>query len=139
MLPNGIITRKLERLESRVAELRSWPLGTVEEFAANRLVVSAVERALQVCVEIVIDVAERLLAVMEVTPAETAAENLRKLEGLGVVAAAQTYVRMVQFRNLLVHRYDDVAPAILYGIAREHLGDFEEFSREVKAYTGRRP
>jgi len=40
---------------------------------------------------------------------------------------ASRLVRMVRFRNLLVHRYWEVDPVRVLGYARENLGDFEAF------------
>ena len=37
----------------------------------------------------------------------------------------------VGFRNIAVHQYRDIDWAIVHGIARDRLGDFEEFARAV--------
>ena len=134
---NGIVTKKLAVLEQRLAELRGWPLGSPGEFAASSFARSAVERALQVCVEVVIDIAERILAVEGRTPGETSFDNLLALQSLGGVASAAKYRPMLQFRNFVVHRYEYVDSEILYDIAKNKLGDFEEYIGEIKQFLAR--
>ena len=56
---NGVVESKLRFLEQTVADLESWPLGDRAEFAASSMLRRAVERALQLGVESMIDVAER--------------------------------------------------------------------------------
>lgn len=40
-------------------------------------------------------------------------------------------VRMAKFRNVIVHEYTRVDPAIVVGIVSEHLGDLATFRSEV--------
>lgn len=48
---------------------------------------------------------------------------------------ASSLVRMVRFRNLLVHRYWEVDPIRVLGYARENLGDFEAFLAAVEGFV----
>lgn len=134
---NGVITNKLSHLQQRLGELRSWPLGTLTEFKANSLVQCAVERSLQVCVEIMIDVADRILALKGLAPGETASDSMRSLAQTGAIAAADTYAQMVQIRNFIVHRYEHVDPELLYDCATRRLVDFDQFIAEISSYVSR--
>lgn len=134
MAYNGIISGKLANLEQRLTQLRSWELGTLEQFRENWLVRSAVERALQVAVEIMIDIGERILAIEGRTPDPTSAGNLRILAEVGAIRSAETYARMVRFRNFIVHRYEYVDPDVLYDIVQNHLCDFTTFETEIKSF-----
>lgn len=60
---------------------------------------------------------------------------MERLEGLGVVQNAGRYIPMIRFRNFLVHQYERVDLAVLYGIVTRKLGDVEAFIMEVKAYV----
>lgn len=44
---------------------------------------------------------------------------------------------MARFRNLLVHEYTKIDNAIVYGILKKRLGDFDEFARAIVAYMER--
>jgi uncharacterized protein YutE (UPF0331/DUF86 family) len=136
---NGIISKELAHLQQRVAELRQWPVTGVEALEGNSLLRSAVERHLQVCCGIMVDVTERILAVRGLPPAETAAENFRVLEQMKVVRSAETYSRMIQFRNFVIHRYESVDSAVLCDIVKNRLDDFARFTMEISAFTESAP
>ncbi|MDI6451295.1 type VII toxin-antitoxin system HepT family RNase toxin [Anaerobaca lacustris] len=129
---NGVVESKLRFLEQTLADLESWPLGDPAEFAANSLLRRAVERALQLGVESMIDVAERILAAKCLPPADTAAQNLKRLQDLGILKDANRYAEMVRFRNFIVHRYEQIDPEIIYGLVKNRLDRFHEFADEIR-------
>ena len=57
---NGVIERKLRLLEQKLDEIREWDITRYEDFKNSSLQINAVERALTVCVEIMIDVTQFL-------------------------------------------------------------------------------
>ncbi len=137
---NGVIEKKLRFLEQTLADLESWPLGDLSEFAGNSLLRRAVERALQLAVESMIDVAERILAARCLPPEDTAARSLKRLQEIGVLRDANRYAEMARFRNFIVHRYEQIDPQIVYSLAKTRLGCFRDFVDEVrKACAGAMP
>ena len=137
---NGVVESKLRFLEQTLAELESWPLADVAEFARNSLLRRGVERALQLAIESMIDVAERILAARRLSPTETAAQNLRRLQEIGVLKDAARYAEMVRFRNFIVHRYEQIEPQIVYSLAKGKLNHFRDFIDEIrKACAGETP
>ncbi|MBF0449740.1 MAG: DUF86 domain-containing protein [Candidatus Magnetomorum sp.] len=131
---NSVIIRKLKLLEDKLAEIRSWEIHSFYEFQTNTLLRYAVERILQVCVEIIIDIGMRMIALEKKLPTENASEMLSTLEKMGVISKNNPYHKMVQFRNFIVHRYEYVDAEILYGIIKKELTDFDLFCEEIKKY-----
>ena len=43
-------------------------------------------------------------------------------------------VPMAGTRNILVHGYDNVDDALIYGVLKKHLHDFDTFFKEIKSY-----
>ena len=129
---NGVVESKLRFLEQTLADLESWPLGDLSEFAGNSLLRRAVERALQLAVEGMIDVAERILAAQHLAPADTAAQSLKRLQEIGVLKDAGRYAEMVRFRSFIIHRYEQIEPQIVYSLAKTKLGCFREFVDEIR-------
>lgn len=129
---NGIIQRKLALLDSQLLKLKEH-LGDVsyEEFEASWVLRSMTERALQVSVEIIIDVAERIIAIENAGPAATAAECVEKLVALKVLGSEAPFKRMVGFRNLIVHQYEVVDPELLFELATKRLDDFRLFIKTI--------
>ena len=133
---NGVVSGKLTNLRQRLDELRTlYPL--TEERLGEWLVLRAVERDLQVAVEIVIDVCQRLISLAGRPPASNSREAVEGCVALGALESAEPFRQMVGFRNIVVHRYEFVAPEVLLTLVNDHLGDFERFIEEVMAYVER--
>ncbi|MDA3799789.1 MAG: DUF86 domain-containing protein [Kiritimatiellae bacterium] len=129
---NGVVQRKLALLSEQILNIQTMFVSvSYSEFEESWLNRSAAERALQVAVEIIIDVAERIIAVEGVGPAATASEAIEKLVKLGVLQSKDPYVDMVRFRNLIVHQYEKVSPEILYTLVTKNLQDFKNFIDEI--------
>jgi uncharacterized protein YutE (UPF0331/DUF86 family) len=132
MLLNGVIQRKLALLDEYVGRLERYLKGaTLESFKADDLLQSATERVLQVSIEIVIDIAERLIALRGVGPVATASGAIERLVSLGILQSSEPYSEMVRFRNRIVHEYETTDPAILFAIATGHTSDFRKFRDEI--------
>lgn len=132
MLLNGVVQRKLALLDEDVSRLERYMDGvTLEAFKADELLQLGTERMLQVAVEIVIDIAERLIALRGAGPVATAAEAIERLAVLGILQSADPYRDMVRFRNRIVHEYETTDPAILFAIATGHMSDFRRFRDEI--------
>ncbi|RME44457.1 MAG: DUF86 domain-containing protein [Caldilineae bacterium] len=134
-MKNGIILQNLQTLEQILAELRSLGSVTAQQLNEDWRIRRAVERDLQILVEIVVDVCQRILSLTQQSPATTGAEAIARCVQLGVLPEQETYRKMVQFRNFIVHRYERVDTDILAGMVNRHLQDFERFQDEVLAYV----
>ena len=129
---NGVIQRKLALLNSQALKLEeSLRDVSFGEFEESWILRSMAERALQVAAEILIDIAERILALEKAGPAATAAEAMESLVRLKVIQSEQPYVEIIRFRNLIVHQYEEIDPAILFDLAKNRLGDFRAFRDEL--------
>lgn len=131
---NGVVQRKLALLSTQVLKLEeSLKDISFSEFKESWILRSMAERALQVAAEIIIDVAERILALKKSGPAATAAEAIESLVSLGVLESSQPYVDITRFRNLIVHQYEEIDPVILFDLSKNRLDDFRKFRDEIDA------
>ncbi len=128
---NGVILKKFSVMDDEVARLKALGEATVATLDRDHFLKHGIERSLQICAEIVIDVAQRILSLEGRQPAPTAFDALMGLETLGVLACAQRYRPMIQFRNFIVHRYERIDSAVLADILRNRLDDFSAFRDEV--------
>jgi len=132
---NGIILQKLQTLEEILLELRSLGRISTEQLQNDWRTWRAVERDLQILVEVVIDVCQRLISLAEQTPSTTGTGAIERCVQLGALSNSEPYRKMVQFRNFIVHRYERVDIAILVEIVNRRLGDFDQFRNEIIAYV----
>ena len=129
---NGVIQRKMALLDTQLVNLRRH-LADVErsEFIKDWVLRSMAERALQVAIEIVIDIAERIIALNDAGPVTSASEAIKKLVQLEIFDSEKPYVEMVRFRNFIVHEYEEIDPELLYELATTRLKDFVQFRAEI--------
>jgi uncharacterized protein YutE (UPF0331/DUF86 family) len=135
LVHNGVIAQKLQALDRTLVELRSLGVVTLDQLKTNWQTHRAIERNLQVLVEIVIDVCQRLIALEGQSPATTGGDAIGRCIDLGVLSNDENYTNMVRLRNFIVHRYEHVDPAVLVGMMNKHLSDFEKFRDEVTRYV----
>ena len=129
---NGVIHRKLALLADQVSRLEAHLRGVPrDQFVNDWVLRSMAERALQVAAELMIDIAERVIALREAGPVATAGDAIKRLVDLKVLGSAEPYLSMVRFRNLLVHQYEEINPSMLYDLATTRLDDFRRFREEV--------
>ncbi len=60
-----------------------------------------------------------------------------RIIALGILGQLDAYSKMVQFRNFVVHRYEQVDNEILADMVNRRLVDFESFRNEILAYLKR--
>lgn len=129
---NGIIQRKFALLDKNLLQLQnSMKDVTLEQFRKDWILQRMTERVLQVMVEIVIDVAERIIASEKAGPAASSSEAIEKLVTLGVLKSTDPFINMIGFRNLIVHQYEEIEPEILFDIATNKLDDFRRYRNEI--------
>lgn len=134
---NGIILQKLQSLDETISELRSLGPVSAGELLQDWRTRRAVERDLQVLVEVVIDICQRVIALSGQTPATTGGDAVERCIAMGVIANREPYRQMVRFRNFIVHRYERVDAEILAEMVNRRLEDFAQFRQEVLAYAQR--
>ena len=132
---NGVILRRLEILETTLGDLRSLGAVSADQLERDWRTRRAIERSLQVLVEIVLDVCQRIISLAGQSPASTGTEAVQRSIQLGALSEFQPYGQMVQFRNFIVHRYERVDTAILVDMVNQRLPNFERFRDEILAYV----
>lgn len=126
----------IERIKERAREIREslekirhYAALPETEFFADERNLYTVMHLLLVAIEAVASLCTHILAKTARKAPASHAECFEGLRDLGIMddELASRLVRMVRFRNLLVHRYWEVDPVRVLGYARENLGDFEAF------------
>jgi uncharacterized protein YutE (UPF0331/DUF86 family) len=127
------ILGKVAELDSYLSELRQILPKSFDEYVRSIEKRRACERLLQIAVEAAIDICAMLVQGLRLgLPAEED-DVFEKLAQHGVLSQkmVETLRRMKGFRNILVHEYGRVDDRIVFDVAVNRLGDFEDFKREV--------
>ena len=129
---NGIISKKISAIQERLIKIRSLlPLKT-NHLSKDYFLKSGIERTLQVCVEAMIDIANRVNSISGYSPVTESFESIKRLEDLKILKNAEKYRMVIKFRNLIVHRYESIDNAELVNICNNCLSDFDDFIYEIE-------
>lgn len=135
MKHNGVITRKIEKLFEEINLIKAQGRFTARKLENNLMFKHGIERSLQICIEIVIDIANRIISLEGQPPSTDSVNSIKRLEQIGVIKDHKKYAPMVQFRNIVVHRYESIDNSILIAICQNNLEDFEAFIQEIRSWT----
>lgn len=136
-LDAALIRRHLAAVDGALRQLRTHadrPLDALRD----RDEAWAVERGLQVCVQNCIDIATHLAAAAgrDVPDYASAFDRLAEL-GVLPPAFAGSFRAVAGFRNVLVHGYLDIDPALVHRILNERLDDIEVYAHHIEAWLER--
>lgn len=133
----GVIENKLIALREDLRILKSKQGVSYQEFLADPILQRAIERLLQTSIERCLDMGRHLIAEHSWREAGTNRDVFKILSEYGVLPANQLsiFLEMAGFRNFLVHEYDTIDQAVVFGLLKNHLADLEAFGRFVVGFT----
>ncbi len=136
MTDPDLVLKKLTLIETRVQLLRTRARSS--DLADDVEHCAFVEHTLQVAIQAAIDAGAHVVSDESLGEPATAREVFTLLERAGWIGAplARSLERMVGFRNVLVHGYDDVDLEIVRRVLAEGLGDLEAFASALRARLG---
>jgi uncharacterized protein YutE (UPF0331/DUF86 family) len=119
----------MDRCIARIGEVRDHRQRTLLPVDVQDITVLNLQRAIQAA----IDLAAHVVATEAYGLPDTIAANFVLLQQNGVLDAslADQLRRMVGFRNIAVHNYQDLDQAIVAAIVSEHLDDLRQFGARI--------
>jgi len=120
------IENNLRQLEAR----RGRSFADFEQDADGR---DAVKYRLQTAIQAMIDISNHLCARLHLTVSQDSGECIRALEKQGLIPKdrATMYVKMIRFRNVLVHLYGEVDHHRVHEILENELDYFRMYVMDV--------
>ena len=133
MTDQDLVAKKLALIETYVRELRT--LSRPQEIATEVRERRFAEHTLQIAIQAALDVASHVVSDQRLGEPTSNAELFALLANAGWLEAAQAdrLRKMAGFRNVLVHGYAAVNPAIVRDVVENHLGDLLEFVAAVRS------
>jgi len=131
---DDVVIQKLTSIDRCLRAIRTYVAGDVGRLA-EPIVLDAVVLNLQRACELAIDAACREVARRGLGVPADSADAFTILEKERVLTAdvADRMRRMVGFRNVAVHEYRRLDPAVVRTVVEHRLGDFETLCRELSA------
>lgn len=138
---NSRINQRLEKLREYVGILESLKGTNARELVESIEKRAKAERFLQLAAEVVIDIAEIIVAQKKLPTPSTSAEALERLGEAGILDKEFTgqFAKIAGFRNILIHDYLDIDYEKVADKINNRLGDFDLFARKVAQYLTSNP
>jgi uncharacterized protein YutE (UPF0331/DUF86 family) len=120
-----VVADRLDWVQRMADEIRSLPLGSLDEFIADRRNIGAAESCLRRALEALLDLGRHLLGKafgVAVTEYKQIADELARAKVLTPESARQLRI-LAGYRNRMVHFYHTVTDQELYAICSREMGD----------------
>ena len=127
------IENKISSARKYSAILKRYRGFTKEKIRNNTDIRGAVERYLYLEAQAAIDLAEAVIAHNDFRKPTTMSEAFYILNEEKIISDKLTekLIRMVGFRNVLAHDYDDIDYDIVYNVLQQGLNDIEVFLKII--------
>jgi uncharacterized protein YutE (UPF0331/DUF86 family) len=127
-----LVAKKLAAIETALADLRR--LAQPERLTTDLLQRRFVEHTLQIAIQASLDVAFHIVSDDRLGEPRTNRDVFTLLARANWIDATllDSLFRMVGFRNVLVHGYDDVDLGVVRDVLANRLGDLEAFVAAVR-------
>lgn len=137
MVDIELISRKLSRLQGYVDELKAATDITWEKYRSDLRTKAFVERFLHLAIEEVIDIANHIVSFEQWREPSGYRDLLQVLSEKDIIPKKQLsrFQNMASFRNMLVHRYENIDEELVYGIFSKHLTDFDLYSNLIMQWV----
>jgi len=100
---------------------------SLDEFLADPVISASIERYLQLAIETTIDMAHHLVSDEKLGYADWYSDVPSIIEANGLISPElrETWVKMIGFRNILVHDYIDLDKKRVYAVLHNNMKDFD--------------
>jgi uncharacterized protein YutE (UPF0331/DUF86 family) len=129
-----ILISLLKLLEEYLRDLRQAQEVSWEEFTENKMLRRYVERTLHLAIECGLDIGSHLISDERWREPEDNKDVFAVLVENRVLPESDLadLKRMAQFRNLMVHAYARIDPALVYEALKKRLSDLEGFALAIR-------
>ena len=132
------IEKKIMLANERVSKLKSMSqkINSFEEYIASKENIDIAERNIHIAIEACMDIGKIIIANQNLKEPVDNKGIFSVLAEAGIINKKSLgfLMPMAGTRNILVHGYDRVDNALIYGIIKKHLQDFDDFLSQVSAY-----
>lgn len=127
-LDQNIVRRKIEIVEEEISFLKDMQNIPFQEFMADKRNLKAVCRSFQNSIQAFIDLGNHIVSSLNLGKPEVYEDIPVILAQNQILSESfkEKFIKMVRFRNFLVHEYDRIDPSRIYEYLQENLKDLEE-------------
>ena len=131
-----LIGRKLTQLDTYLGQISEFSKISVSAYKSDWKTQRIVERTLQMLIELCIDIANHIISDGGMRLPSGYADTFAVLMENKVINRnlLKTLDEMAKFRNVVVHQYEKIDPAIVISILHNNLKDFKNYKKAIIKY-----
>ena len=136
MVDKLLIGRNLVVMETYLSQVREFSKISLAVYKSDWKTQRIIERTLQILIEVCIDIANHIISDKRMRLPTGYADTFQVLMENRVIGKDLfgSLDKMARFRNVVVHQYEKIDPAIVVSILRKKLGDFENYKKAITQY-----
>ncbi|MDO9287640.1 MAG: DUF86 domain-containing protein [Thermodesulfovibrionales bacterium] len=133
MVDKNVVLRKISELETYQKQIEEFSDITIQEYKSDWKLQRIIERTLQMMIETCVDIAHHIISDKNMRPPTSYADTFKILLENNIIEPElyQVMDKMTKFRNIVVHRYEDVDAEIVIIILKKHISDFNAFKEAI--------
>ena len=141
MVDRILVERILADIVANLRDLTDATDITWEKYQTDKRARRFVERTLHIIIEACIDVAQHIISDEKFREPSSYRDTFTVLAENEIIPLddLERFEKMASFRNLLVHFYEKVDDAIVFGLFKNNLDDVELFTKRIVAYLKKHP
>lgn len=126
-----VIRKRLNKLDEYLAVLRRLQRYERDEFLSNPERYGSAERFLHLAIEALLDMGNHVIADENLGVVDWYSDVPRIFLEKGLISPelSEKWIRMIGFRNTLVHGYIDIDRTIVHEVLQNGIKDIEELKR----------
>jgi uncharacterized protein YutE (UPF0331/DUF86 family) len=127
------IQKKIDVIMENLDKLNILKAETFEEFTSDFRNIDSTLHRLQTSIQALLDIGSYIIASLGLRTPNTNAEIIEILSESGYIPKdkTETYIKISQFRNRIVHLYNHIDTKTLYDILSNELGDIIGFYTDL--------
>jgi uncharacterized protein YutE (UPF0331/DUF86 family) len=131
MVRPEVVRKRLNKMDECLAVLQRLQRYGRDEFLSDPERYGSAERFLHLAIEALLDMGNHVIADEGLGVVDWYSDVPRIFLEKGLISSglSEKWIRMIGFRNTLVHGYMDVDRTIVYEVLQNGLGDIEELKR----------
>lgn len=139
MVNRVLAERILADIKANVRDLRNATDITWDVYRTDKRARRFVERTLHIIIEACIDIAQHIISDEGFREPSSYRDTFAVLAEHRVLRKEdlERFENIASFRNLIVHYYEHVDDAVVYGVFKENLSDFDLFVDRIIEYLER--
>lgn len=136
MVRQEVISKRLKKLDEYLAILSTLRRYSLEEFLYDPEHYGSTERFLQLSLETIADIGNHIIANLDLGEVTWHRDIPALLRQNGYISQQleEQWIRMIGFRNILVHDYLDIDRRAVFDVLQNNLEDFEAIKKAFATF-----